>query len=40
IRAAAVAADDPHGTNLWAGTAFGAARTGAAADIVASLGDV
>lgn len=37
IRAAAVAADDPHGTNLWAGTAFEAARPGAAADIIASL---
>ncbi|MBV8964907.1 MAG: nitronate monooxygenase [Mycobacteriaceae bacterium] len=37
IRAAAVAADDPHGTNLWAGTAFGAARPGAAAEIIASL---
>ena len=37
IRAAAVAADDPHGTNLWAGKAFEAARPGAAADIIASL---
>lgn len=38
IRAAAVAADDPHGTNLWAGKAFATARPGAAADIVADLG--
>ncbi|BCI89555.1 hypothetical protein NIIDMKKI_47610 [Mycobacterium kansasii] len=37
IRAAAVAADDPHGTNLWAGTAYRQARPGPAADIVASL---
>ncbi|OHU99625.1 nitronate monooxygenase [Mycobacterium talmoniae] len=37
IRRAAVATDDPHGTNLWAGTAFASARTGKAADIVASL---
>lgn len=37
IRKAAVAADDPHGTNLWAGTAFASARPGPAADIVASL---
>ncbi|WP_343600782.1 nitronate monooxygenase [Mycobacterium sp.] len=40
IRQAAVAADDPHGTNLWAGTAFAAARPGPAADIVAALGAV
>ncbi|MGH3561841.1 MAG: nitronate monooxygenase [Mycobacterium sp.] len=38
IRAAAAALDDPHGINLWAGTAYRAARTGKAADIVASLG--
>lgn len=38
IRAAAVERDDPDGTNLWAGTAFAAARTGSAADIVKSLG--
>jgi nitronate monooxygenase len=38
IRKAAAAADDPHGMNLWAGTGFAAARTGPAADIVASLG--
>jgi nitronate monooxygenase len=37
IRKAAVAVDDPHGTNLWAGTAFAAARTGKAAGIVAAL---
>ncbi len=40
IRQAAVAADDPHGTNLWAGTAFAAARPGPAADIVGALGAV
>ena len=37
IRQAAVEVDDPNGTNLWAGTAFREARTGRAADIVASL---
>ena len=37
IRKAAVAVDDPHGTNLWAGTAFAAARAGTAASIVAAL---
>jgi nitronate monooxygenase len=37
IRKAAAAADDPHGMNLWAGTGYTAARTGPAADIVASL---
>jgi nitronate monooxygenase len=37
IRQAAVEVDDPNGTNLWAGTAFRKARTGPAADIVASL---
>jgi nitronate monooxygenase len=40
IRKAAVAVEDPHGTNLWAGTSFAAARAGPAADIVASLGAV
>jgi nitronate monooxygenase len=40
IRAAAVAAEDPHGTNLWAGTGFGAVRPGKAADIVKTLGAV
>lgn len=37
IRAAAVEADDPHGTNLWAGTAYREAQSGTAADIVAAL---
>jgi nitronate monooxygenase len=37
IRRAAVEADDPHGTNLWAGTAYRQARSGPAADIIASL---
>lgn len=37
IRKAAAAADDPHGMSLWAGTGFAAARSGPAADIVASL---
>ncbi|BCO36865.1 2-nitropropane dioxygenase [Mycobacterium heckeshornense] len=40
IRKAAAAADDPHGINLWAGTAFARARSGPAADIVAALADV
>ncbi len=39
IRAASVAAEDPHGTNLWAGTEFAKARTGKAAGIVAALVD-
>jgi len=37
IRAAAVEADDPHGTNLWAGTAYREARSGSVADIIDSL---
>ncbi|CAJ1500197.1 nitronate monooxygenase [[Mycobacterium] kokjensenii] len=37
IRAAAVAVDDPHGTSLWAGTAYRSARSGPAAEIVADL---
>ncbi|MBW0019296.1 MAG: nitronate monooxygenase [Mycobacterium sp.] len=37
IRAAAVDADDPHGTNLWAGTAYRKAMPGPVAEIVASL---
>jgi nitronate monooxygenase len=37
IRQAAIEVDDPNGTNLWAGKAFREARTGPAADIVASL---
>ena len=40
IRKASVALDDPHGTNLWAGTAYRDARTGPAKDIVKTLGDV
>lgn len=37
IRAAAVALDDPHGTSLWAGTAYRTTRPGPAADIIATL---
>jgi nitronate monooxygenase len=37
IRAAAVKADDPHGTNLWAGTAYREVRSASVADIIASL---
>ena len=37
IRAAAVAAGDPQGTSLWAGTAWRGVRAAAAADIVAVL---
>jgi nitronate monooxygenase len=37
IRAAAAALGDPQGTNLWAGTAHRAARSGPAADIIAGL---
>jgi nitronate monooxygenase len=37
IRAAAADREDPNGINLWAGTAFQEARSGPAADIVASL---
>jgi nitronate monooxygenase len=40
IRRASVELDDPHGTNLWAGTAYRSARTGPAEDIVKSFGDV
>jgi nitronate monooxygenase len=40
IRKASVALDDPHATNLWAGTAYREARTGPAKDIVKTLGDV
>jgi nitronate monooxygenase len=36
IRKASVALEDPHGTNLWAGTAYRAARTGPAEEIVKS----
>lgn len=37
IRAAAVALDDPHGTSLWAGTAYRSIRSGPAAGIIADL---
>ena len=37
MRRAAVAAGDPHGTNLWAGTAWRAIQEGSAAQIVAAL---
>lgn len=37
MRRAAVAAGDPHGTNLWAGTAWRATRPDSAAEIVAAL---
>lgn len=37
IRKAAVAAGDPNGTNLWAGTGFASARPLPAADIIAGL---
>lgn len=37
MRRAAVAAGDPHGTNLWAGTAWRGTREASAADIVAAL---
>lgn len=37
IRAAAVARDDPHGTNLWAGTGYRVACTGPAAEIIKKL---
>ena len=40
IRKASAALDDPHGTNLWAGTAYRAARSGPAANIVKTLGAV
>jgi len=40
IRRAAVELEDPHGTNLWAGTAYRQAQTGAAKDIVTKLGHV
>ncbi len=40
IRKASVALEDPHGTNLWAGTAYREARIGPAKDIVKTLGDV
>jgi nitronate monooxygenase len=37
LRAAAVRAGDPHGTNVWAGTGFRKARTGSVADIMSAL---
>jgi nitronate monooxygenase len=37
IRAAAAASGDPHGTNLWAGTAYHVAKPGPAADVIAAL---
>jgi nitronate monooxygenase len=37
VQAAAVRAGDPHGTSLWAGTAFRLARTGSAMQIVKEL---
>jgi nitronate monooxygenase len=37
LRAAAVRAGDPHGTNVWAGTGFASIRTGSVADIMQSL---
>jgi nitronate monooxygenase len=40
IRKASAALDDPHGTNLWAGKAYRAARSGPAANIVKTLGAV
>jgi len=40
IRKASVALEDPHGTNLWAGTAYREARSGPAKDIVKTLGSV
>jgi nitronate monooxygenase len=37
LRRAAVAAGDPHGTNLWAGTSWRRSTGGSAGDIVAAL---
>ena len=37
LQAAAVRIGDPHGTSLWAGTAFRHAKTGSAVDIVRGL---
>ena len=37
LRAAAVRAGDPHGTNIWAGTGFKSIRPGSVADIMAGL---
>lgn len=38
LRKAAVAAGDPHGTNVWAGTGFQKLRSGSVAEIMAGLG--
>ena len=38
VRKAAVAAGDPDGTNVWAGTGFRKIRTGSVSDIMAGLG--
>lgn len=38
VRKAAVAAGDPDGTNVWAGTEFRKIRSGSVADIMAGLG--
>lgn len=40
IRRAAVEMEDPHGTNLWAGTGYRKAQAGPAKDIVDKLGHV
>ncbi|MGA9489854.1 MAG: nitronate monooxygenase [Mycobacterium sp.] len=40
IRRAAVEMEDPHGTNLWAGTAYRQAVAGSAKDIVDKLGHI
>jgi nitronate monooxygenase len=37
LRAAAVRAGDPHGTNVWAGTGFKKARAASVADIISDL---
>jgi nitronate monooxygenase len=37
LRAAAVRAGDPHGTNLWAGTGFRAAKAAPTAEIISGL---
>jgi nitronate monooxygenase len=40
IRKAAVELEDPHGTNLWAGTAYRQAEAKPTKDIVSTLGHV
>jgi nitronate monooxygenase len=40
IRKASVELEDPHGTNLWAGTKYREARSASAEDIVKNLGHV